>query len=164
LPRYPVYVISKGRYGKEGLTARFLQEDGVPFRLVVERQEYDAYRAGFPSATIEVLPFSNLGQGSIPARNWCWEHAKAAKYERHWILDDNIRQVRRWHGGKRIACAAGPALAATEDFIDRYDNVAIGGLDYTMFAHKNGEQRTNPFDLNTHVYSCLLIRNDLPFR
>lgn len=164
LPRYPVYVISKGRYGKEGLTARFLKADGVPFRLVVEPQEADAYAASFGADCLEVLPFSNLGLGSIPARNWVWEHAKAAGYKRHWILDDNIRKIDRWYGGKRIVCAAGPALAATEDFVDRYENIGIGGLNYRGFAHHSGKMVRSPFWHNVHVYSCLLIRNDLPQR
>ena len=167
MPRYPVYVISKGRHGKEGLTARFLLREGVPFRLVVEPQEADTYRAAFPAASIEVLPFSNLGQGSIPARNWCWEDAKAAGHDRHWILDDNISGVRRWFGGKRIACGSGPAFSAIEDFADRYLNAAICGMDYTMLSFTMGKahyQPAHPFDQNVHVYSCILIDNTLPFR
>ena len=164
MPRYPVYVISKGRHGKEGLTARFLTRDGVPFRLVVEPQEADTYRAAFPAASIEVLPFSNLGQGSIPARNWCWDDAKAAGHNRHWILDDNIRKIERCFGGRRIACTAGVAFAAVEDFIDRYHNVGVGGLNYHMFGQSGGRLLKAPFWLNVHVYSCLLIDNALPFR
>jgi len=34
-----------------------------------------------------VLPFSNLGLGSYPARNWCWEHAISEGHAFHWILD-----------------------------------------------------------------------------
>lgn len=165
MPRYPVYVISKGRWGKEGLTARFLIADGVPFSLVVEPQEYAAYAAALTGAHIEVLPFSNLGKGSIPARNWVWEHARAAGHERHWILDDNIRMLRRWYKSKRVPCAAGVAFAAMEDFVDRYENVALAGPNYTMFAiEAGGIQPRQPFWLNCHVYSCFLIRNDLPYR
>jgi hypothetical protein len=35
---------------------------------------------------ILVLPFSNLGQGGIPARNWVWEHSISIGAKRHWIL------------------------------------------------------------------------------
>jgi hypothetical protein len=158
LPRNPVYVISKGRW-KNCKTAKFLEKDGVPFRLVVEPQEADDYRERFGDH-VEVLPFSNLGLGGIPARNWVWEHAKAAGVERHWILDDNMDRVRRVYGGQRIPCNAGPALACCESFVDRYENVAIAGLNYTMF----GIASMPPFYLNARVYSCLLIRNDLPVR
>jgi hypothetical protein len=161
VPRYPVYIISKGR-SDCCLTARALTKDGVPFRLVVEPQERGLYAEEFGEGVLEVLPFSNLGLGSIPARNWVWEHAKAAGAERHWILDDNIdRFWRRWKA-RRFRCDSGVALRVAEDFVDRYENVAIGGLNYYMFSPNRVKQA--PFFINVHVYSCLLIRCDLPQR
>lgn len=161
LPRFPVYVISKGRHDV-CMTADFLIEDGVPFRLVIEPQEYDLYRQKYPDECIHVLPFSNLGQGSIPARNWCWEHAKAEGHERHWILDDNIKKVWRVYKKKRLPVRSGVGFKVIEDFVDRYTNVGIAGMSYTFFA--NLGNKIPPFFLNTHVYSCLLIKNDLPHR
>lgn len=160
LPRYPVYVISKGR-SETATTPRFLAADGVPFRLVVEPQEASAYRERFGDVVVE-LPFSNLGLGSIPARNWVWEHARAAGAERHWILDDNILRVRRLYRDRRIPCASGPALAVVEDFSDRYENVAISGLAYQN--HVLPRKGNPPFWLNVHVYSALLIDCALPQR
>lgn len=158
-PRYPVYVISKGR-AKTALTPRFLARDDIPFRLVVEPQETIAYARVFGRDCIRELPFANLGLGSYPARNWVWEDAKASGYARHWILDDNIGQIRRLYGGKRIPCQSGPALAAVEDFADRYTNIAIAGLNYQMFVTPT----SLPYAKNVHVYSCLLIANDIPHR
>lgn len=152
-------MISKGR-ATSGLTPRFLGRDDVPFKLVVEPQEADQYAAAFGEERLLILPFQDLGLGSIPARNWVWEHALAAGPDRHWILDDNIGQIRRFYRGRRIPCESGPAFAAIEDFTDRYDNVAISGMNYQMF----GIPGAPPFVSNVHVYSCLLIRNDLPYR
>lgn len=157
--RYPIYVISKGRW-ENGLTANFLINDGVDFRLVVEPQEADKYASVYGEERLHVLPFSNLGQGSIPARNWVWEHAKASGAERHWILDDNIRCVKRWYDGMRIKTDSGPGFRAIEEFTDRYENIAIAGMNYSMFAYT----KKPPFHRNAHVYSCLLIKNDLPNR
>ena len=159
--RYPVYVISKGR-ADCCLTAKFLIKDGAPFSLVVEPQEHAAYAGRFGADRVRALPFSNLGLGSIPARNWVWEDSRAAGFERHWILDDNIYDIEYRYRGKRIICDSGAALSAVEDFIDRFENVAIGGLNYHMFAPSGRE--IPPFVRNAHVYSCLLIRNDLPYR
>jgi len=161
LPQYPVYIPSKGRW-ETRLTAKFLLQDGVPFRLVVEPQEYAKYADAVGKEHLLVLPFSNLGLGSIPARNWIWEHAKSAGYKRHWILDDNIFCIKRRLQGKRIPCEAGAALHITENFVERYENVAIAGLNYEMFL-PNGSNPP-PFSLNVHVYSCLLILNSLPQR
>jgi hypothetical protein len=137
------------------------EEDGVPYSLVVEPQEEDAYRSAFPDASILVLPFSDLGKGSIPARNWIWEHALEAGAARHWNIDDNIREVRRLYKGKRIPANSGVGLRVCEDFTDRYTNIGISGLAYQMFVLDTAEV---PFRLNCHVYSCSLIRNDLPYR
>jgi hypothetical protein len=159
IPRYPIYIVSKGR-ADVGLTAKMFERDCVPFKLVVEPQERQVYADTFGAGNILTLPFSNLGRGSIPARNWCWEHAIASGHDRHWVLDDNILEIRRLYKGRRIPCDAGPALAAVEDFTDRYENIAISGLNYQMF----GTPQSPPFYLNVHVYSCLLIRNSLPQR
>lgn len=160
LPKYPVYIISKGRW-ENPMTARFMQRDGVPFFMVIEPQEEEQYRAALgPDAKILVLPFSNLGLGSIPARNFCWEHSIQNGYERHWIFDDNIRGIRRCHRGERLCYPAGPALLACETFTDRYENIAISGMNYSMFAIDNN----SPFRINCHVYSSLLIQNNLSYR
>jgi hypothetical protein len=154
-----VYVISKGR-AATCLTANFLARDGVPFRLVVEPQETAAYSFRYGATRVATLPFSNLGKGSFPARNWCWEDAKASGAKRHWILDDNIGQIRRLYRGFRIPCQSGPAFAAIEDLVDRYTNVPVAGMNYQMFVTP-----TSPaYRTNVHVYSCLLIENAADYR
>jgi hypothetical protein len=73
-PRYPIYIISKGRW-ESRQTSKALEKMKVPYRIVVEPQEFDRYAEVIAREKILVLPFSNLGQGSIPARNWVWEHS-----------------------------------------------------------------------------------------
>jgi hypothetical protein len=160
-PRYPVYVISKGRF-ENCLTAKFLIDDGTPFHLVVEPQEAEEYQKRYGKDRVYVLPFSNLGLGGIPARNWVKEHATKNGHKRHWILDDNISYFMRRYAARRIRCNSGPALAAVEDFTDRYENIAIAGLNYVMFCPDR--QKVPPFSLNHHVYSCLLILNEIPHK
>ena len=160
LPRYPIYVPSKGR-SEMCFTADFLSADGVPFRLVVEEAERELYAAKYGEERILVLPFSDMGS-VIPARNWIKQHATASGAVRHWQLDDNIKGTRRWYRGKRIACKSGVALAVCEDLTDRYENVAISGLNYTMFALQGGKQPKIPFKRNVHVYSCSLVLNEIP--
>lgn len=159
MPRYPIYVPSKGRADR-CLTARFLIKDGVPFHLVVEPQEEDVYAAFFGKERLLVLPFRD--RGLIFARNWIKEHATDAGHLRHWQLDDNIRMVRRRFRGKRVPCRFGVALAVVEDFVDRYENVAVAGLNYRAFVVSG--TRKPPFHLNQRVYSCSLILNSLPHK
>lgn len=164
LPNYPLYVISKGRYDN-CLTPTFLIEDGVPFYLVVEPQEADLYAARFGRERLKILPFSNLGLGSIPARNWVWQDSIENGHKRHWILDDNIYMIRHMYKRKRIRVKSGIAFHAIEDFTERYTNIGISGMNYTTFVGLGYDAgRIPPFYLNTHVYSCLLILNDMPYR
>ena len=155
--RYPVYVISKGR-ARRCITARMLSQGGVPFTLVVEEQEADEYRAAGWGDHLAILPFRDLG--AIPARNWCWEHAIEQGADRHWILDDNIQNMQRWHQGRRLAVDERFALSVMEEFTDRYTNIGISGPNYVMFATGHAA----PIFLNVRVYSALLIRNDMPYR
>ena len=71
--KYPVYVISKGRAGRL-LTTRALDNCGVPYRVVVEPQEFELYAEFYSVEKLIVTPFANLGRGSIPVRNFVWEH------------------------------------------------------------------------------------------
>lgn len=163
LPRYPVYVPSRGR-SDYCYAARFLLADGVPFFLVVEPQEVSLYYERFgekSGATILALPKND--QGLIYARNWIKAHATQDGFERHWQIDDNVRGIRRrYKEGRRIPVNAGPALLAVEDFADRYQNVAIAGLNYQMFV--TASDNLPPFHLNCHVYSCSLVLNQIPYR
>lgn len=160
-PRYPVYVISKGRHDC-CLTAKRLSVMKVPYTIVIEPQEFDLYAKNFDPNCLAVLPFSNLGQGSIPARNWVWENSIERGFERHWILDDNIRWFYRTNRNEEIKVTSGTTFRVIEDFADRYTNVGMAGMNYNCFVPKN--QGIPPYYFNTRVYSCILIRNDLPFR
>jgi hypothetical protein len=135
---------------------------GVPYKVVIEPQEFNEYSAVIDKSKILTLPFSNLGQGSIPARNWVWRHASGIGTQRHWILDDNISGFYRLNHNLKVRVLTGSIFRAAEDFTDRYENVALTGFHYKMFAKR--KDRLPPFYLNTRVYSCILIKNDLPYR
>lgn len=160
-PKYPVYIISKGRADTR-LTSRTLEYMNVPYFIVVEPQEYVQYASVINSKKILVTPFKNLGQGSIPARNFCWEHAISLDAKRHWILDDNIKWFWRLNNHMKIPVNSGTIFAAAEDFVDRYENIGLAGFQYDYFAPR--KQRMNPFILNTRIYSCILIDNSLDIR
>lgn len=161
-PRYPIYIVSKGRW-ESRRTSKALEAIGVPYFIVVEPQEFDQYAGVIAVEKVLRLPFSNLGQGSIPARNWIWEHARQAGAARHWILDDNISGFFRFQNNLKCPVESGVPFRAIEDFCDRYTNVAMAGMNYFMFVtRKSG---TVPaLTMNTRIYSCILLRNDLSHR
>jgi hypothetical protein len=160
-PRYPVYVISKGRWDSR-YTVKALEKMNVPYKLVIEPQEHDLYACYVKEDRILDLPFSNLGHGSIPARNWVWEHALESGAKRHWIIDDNINGFYRLNENLKTPVVTGTIFRAMEDFAERYENVALAGPHYFMFASR--KCKLPPFYKNHRIYSCILIKNDLLYR
>ena len=160
-PEYPVYIISKGRYDTR-LTSKSLEKMKVPYHIVIEPQEYEKYASVINPKKILVLPFSNLGQGSIPVRNWVWEHSISIGAKRHWIMDDNINGFFRLNHNLKVPVISGTIFKVMEDFVDRYENIALAGPDYFMFTPR--KCALPAFLINTRIYSCILIRNDIPFR
>jgi hypothetical protein len=160
-PKYPIYIISKGRANRL-LTARELEQMNVPYRVVIEPPELEDYEKVIPKDKILLLPFSNLNQGSIPARNWVWEHSIQEGHEKHWILDDNIEGFHRLNRNEKPKVTTGTIFKCAEDFTDRYTNVRLSGFNYYSFVKTT--DKAPAFYLNTRIYSCILIDNKLEFR
>lgn len=173
-PLFPIYIVSKGRW-ESRLTSRTLESMGVPYHVVVEEQEFESYAGVIDRRKLLVLDrayqrdydtFDDLGdtksKGPGPARNFAWEHAKAAGAEWHWVMDDNIKYFFRLNHNLKVPVGNGAVIRAMEDWCLRWTNVVMAGPNYFMFASR--KTKMPPFVLNTRIYSCNLIRNDLPFR
>ena len=158
-PKYPIYIPSKGRW-ESRLTMKALDRINVPYQVVTEQEEYDKYATVIDPAKILVLPFSN--QGLIASRCWIMEQSIANGDERHWQIDDNIREFYRLHKNIKYRVDSGNIFRAAEDFVDRYENVAYTGFQYEMFAPR--KKHHPPFILNTRIYSCTLVNNSIPYR
>ena len=143
------------------MTADNFEIAGLDYFIAVEPQEYEQYCQKLGEKRVLKLPFSNLGVGSFPARNFCWEHAKANGYKYHWLFDDNILNFDKWVDGKRTKWVnINTALLYVERFVKK-ENIDIGGFEETNFSVKPPKK---PFKINCHVYSAMLIKNDLPYR
>ena len=159
--KYPIYIISKGRW-ESRLTIKALEEMNIPFFVVVEPQEYEKYSRVVNASKILTLPFSNLGQGSIPARNWVWQDSIERGFARHWIIDDNINGFIRLNRNRKIKVDYDATFRAVEDFCDRYENVYMSGMNYRYFAPELTTKA--PYLLNTRIYSCILLSNKCEIR
>jgi hypothetical protein len=173
-PQFPIYIPSKGRC-ESRVTMRFFDAIGVPYSVVVEELEYSSYAAVIDRSKllvlderykrdyrllIELAPDQSTGSG--PARNFAWDHAIASGSGWHWVIDDNIRGFYRLNENLRLRVGDGTLFKCMEDFVLRYKNIALAGPKYRFFIaplHKYP-----PFITNTRIYSCILIRNNLPFR
>jgi hypothetical protein len=177
-PQFPLYIPSKGR-SEYMITSKYLTYMGVKHNVVVEPSQMDDYRKAIKSmdllATAVELDLSykekyelcdNHGltksTGPGPARNFAWDHSKSNGHKWHWVMDDNIRSFRRLNKNEKIKVTNGALFKAMEDFCLRYENVSMAGPNYNMFAPSRVKQP--PFIMNTRIYSCNFIRNDVPFR
>jgi len=160
LPKYPIYIPTKGRWELRH-TIKAFERIGVPFSPVVQPQEYDRYAevVQHPERII-VLP-AGL-DGLVPTRNWIWDYAQASGTPYFLTFDDNIRYFFRLTRNQRHYVTGPTFLRVLEQFVERYDNLAIAGMQYGMFAPDR--ERRPPFSLNTRVYSNMLIRTDIPYR
>ena len=174
--RFPLYIPTKGRADSR-LTSKALTRMGVPHFLVVEPQEVDVYRSAAAGTTATVLPLDMAYKGRYelcdalgltkstgpgPARNFIWDHSIANGHAWHWVMDDNIKAFYRLNHNLKVPCESPVFWRAMEDFVLRYSNVAMAGPNYFMFASR--KTAMPPYVTNTRIYSCNLIRNDIPFR
>lgn len=159
IPKYPIFCPSKGR-AKLASTLRFFERDKIPYKVVVEPQEAKQYADVWGLKRLQVLPFSNRGLATT--RNWIVEYGKKMGYERVWMIDDNCRDWHVRYKAKRFHCNPGVCLSGCEIFTDRYENIAISGLNYSLFCPDRHKHK--PYVVNHHVYSCMLVNTAMPFR
>jgi len=174
-PRFPIFVPTLGRYDSR-LTIKALQRMHIErWYAVVEKQEYEKYAAVIPAEHILILDESyktryelldSLGlsksTGPGPARNFAWDKSIEMDFEWHWVMDDNIRQFLRLNHNMRHEVLSGAFFRAMEDFCLRYENIAMAGPHYRAFVPRKDKRA--PLIFNTRIYSCNLIRNDVPYR
>lgn len=174
--KYPIYVVSKNR-PDHCTTSKYLCQMKVPHFVVVEPSDFAIYqeRVANEFATIiemdmmlkqEYDTFDDLGdtkgKGPGAARNFAWFHSIQNGHAWHWVMDDNANEgFHIFNDNKKRKCRTGAMFRACEDFVDRYDNIAIAGLNYTKFCQENSYHPA--YVMNTRIYSFLLIRNDIPY-
>ncbi len=172
----PIYILSKNRAYliKRKYTIRILQEMNRAFYVIVEDTDVEDYaRALGSDKNLLVLPQKykqeyelcdnrglSVSTGPGPARNFAWSHSIDQGHRWHWVMDDNINDFFRLNGDLSKRAKTAQIFSAMEDFCDQFENVAMAGPEYQW--HVRDKKR--PYMLNTKIFSCNLIRNDIPFR
>ena len=171
-PQFPIYVVSKGRADSR-LTSKALEEMNIPYKIIVEQDEYDQYARVIDKSKILVCPTKYKEEydtfdksltitGPGASRNFAWEHSMESGYSHHWVFDDNFQGFWRLNRNTEGKLTSGTGFKVMEDFVLRYDNVALSGPNYEQFV--KAVDAVPPFVKNTRIYSCILIRNDIPYR
>lgn len=147
----------------------------VPYFIVVEEHEYEEYCKVIKTGKVLILPKKYLDEydtfwprakdnktGPGAARNFCWDHSIENGFAWHWVMDDNIESIERFNNNLKIKCVSGKPFFIIEEFVLRYTNIVQSGMGYSIFC-PNTERRP-AIRFNTRLYSCQLIRNDIPYR
>jgi len=177
-PQFPIYIPSKGRWDIKGYTSDNLSIMGLNHYIIVEEQQYENYKYAYQNnkyVTLLILDkkyqdeydtFDDLGytksKGPGAARNFAWDHSIKNGFDWHWVMDDNIMSFKIHNDNRQIISHTGIIFKIMEDFCLRYKNIAMSGPDYYMFVPRKYDHP--PYILNTRIYSCNLIRNDIPYR
>jgi hypothetical protein len=148
-----IYIPSKGR-GSNCLTANLLSREHLPFKIVVEPIDFDAYRAIYDETTILKLPKDNMGIAY--ARNWIKQYSKENGESFHWQIDDDIKKFMIRNNGKNVISTAEHCLGLIEREVSKYSNVGAAAPIYSTFAFS----KTTDHSYNGQVCSCVYLNNE----
>lgn len=149
--KYPIYIPSKER-ANISTTTTLLNTAGLSYFIVVEPQDFDKYKDVYEN--VLMLPENSMGLGY--ARNFIKAHSEQNGDAYHWQLDDDIKKIRRRIDGKNIEIDISTAMREVEDYVDRFTNVAISGLNDAVYAWAKSEA----ISYNKQISTFCLFKNN----
>lgn len=153
LPKCPIFIPSRGR-PSHAYSARSLKGAEVPFKLVIEPQEVESYRAIWSEKQILILPEGH--QGIAYSRQFILDHCRSHGIPRYWQLDDNIRGWMVKLNGNLTIVPVNYVLSQIEAETESDARIAMAATDYKQFAALTNKEFTD----NTRTYCCVLTRTD----
>ena len=147
-----IYILSKSR-AENCLTANIFLSENIDFKIVIEPQDENKYRKRYNRSSLIVMPENN--QGIAYARNFCKKYSINQEEDFHWQFDDNIKQFRKRENNKNIKTAAHYCISEIEKEVQKYHNIGIAGMCYSVFAFT----KKNNIDINKQIASACLFNN-----
>lgn len=165
-PKYPVYVISLNRFQIDRcFTIKHLENMNVKYRLCVMTREINNYKKTVDDYNftncIEIISIDdNFDMGGTPQRMKCWAHSKELGYCKFWLLDDNIDGYYYYNRLQKVKINNGLVFTSLENFIDNIKE-PVGLIGHNYLMDNPSTTMRNPFQVNTKVYSSMLINREL---
>lgn len=160
--RYKIYIPSKNRHDSR-LTVKALDKMNIDYKVVIEPHQYENYAKVIDKQKILVTDFDypNSSNQLVKTRNWIKKYSISQNEKKHWQLDDNISYFTRLYRNHHRPVLCSSTFDAIDDFVDRYENIAIAGMNYEFFCIS--KVKMPPIRMNTRIYSCSLINNEIPY-
>jgi len=122
-----IFVPSKGR--PESKLLHWLSEEGLPHCIVVEPQDFEAYKKFYLEGNLKVLHENDKGMAYV--RNAILNTARATGLYSFWMLDDDINAFGKGTPEGYVYSMVRPALEAADILLEGF---AQGALEYSQFA------------------------------
>lgn len=163
-PKYPLYIVSYGRFKHCFYTVQNLEDMKLNYYLCIQNKQEQDYLDMLNDNNFKfclgILLSENTTQGGTKQRNLCIKHALDNNFKKCWILDDNIRGWYYINENISHKITNGFAFKTLEDFMENIkEPVAIMSHSYLFDIRKN--QLIPPFSVNHKNYSSLLLDLDL---
>lgn len=155
--RFPIFIPSKARPDNV-LTARLLDAEEIPYKVVVEPQDFPSYNLAFPEDKLLRLPEND--RGIAFSRSWIKDSCKDAGIPFHWQLDDDIRIFYERHGNMKRKCSPTPAFLFAESFTDKLANLGAIGFYHAPFIFDGKDYPA--YRLNYAIMTAFLVNSSTP--
>ena len=153
--RAPIYILSKNR-AETISTHKLLDQDNLPYRIVVEPQDLKAYADRFTPD--QLLPLDKNDQGVVYVRNYIKDNAHSMGDLYCWMLDDDMLGYEYRVNGKRHTTTPRPLMSIVEQSCFQFGN--IGGANLSSAAYLFGHDGGPPVVYNSQIYGVQLLRTD----
>lgn len=161
-PKYPIYVVSYGRYGLRDHTIDALQQMGVDYHICVQEKEKELYEQHSKEYdwTGTIITSPNTDEGSSKQRNTCLEHSKQNGHKKFWLLDDNMTG---WYYFNMLMITKINHPYVFTHLEDISDNIKepVGIISHSYTLDVRANDLRNPLQVNTKNYSSSLIDTEI---
>lgn len=161
-PRYPIYVVSYGRYDLRDHTIDALQEMGVEYHICVQEREKELYEQHSKKYgwTGKIITSENTDKGSSKQRNTCIEDSIKNGYKKLWLLDDNMTG---WYYFNMLQITRINHPYVFTHLEDISDNIKepVGIISHCYTFDVRANDLRNPIQVNTKNYSSCLIDTEI---
>ena len=159
ITRFPIAILSFGRYNDYGRTHKLLSKLLIPHYLFVEPFEYELYKEWYNPANCILIKapedFHLQHMGSTPMRNYILDYFKEEKEDRVWMLDDNIKCYKRLYRGVKNPIEDVEIFTTIEAYINMYSNVGLVSHNFNPFVVEGGCRSI--MCKNGKCYSSMLV-------
>jgi hypothetical protein len=152
--KFTVYIPSKGR-PTTGCTYLQCKEFNIPYKVVVEPQDFDSYAEELGPENLLRMPLND--QGIQYARSFIKQHSTVLGEQYHWQMDDDMKYFTTRKDNKNVRTDMLSVMSIVEFVTLQFLNVGIAGITSNAFAFS----KPRSAQANRLAYGVVLIKNSI---